>query len=65
MTPCYDSALVADNEAFVALPSRNNGLKLIFTRTACNEVVRPISGGLTSTEKDAIDDNVLTAVGLP
>ena len=65
MPPCYDSTLVADNEAFAALPSRNNGLKLLFTRTACNELVRPISGELTADEKVAIDANVLKAVGLP
>ena len=65
MTPCYDSTMVADNEAFVALPSTNNALRLVFSRKACNDILRPTSAMIGTLEKAAIDESVLKAVGFP
>ena len=45
MTPCYDSTVVTDAQAYNALNSVNNAKNLINARNACDETARPPSAG--------------------
>lgn len=56
MTACYDSTVVTDSAAFVALNSVNNAKNLVTARTKCDATVRaPATADVTAEKKVILD----------